>query len=73
MIIFTPHSKVRMLQRNISEEEVNFAIKNPDKSGEVFKGRIKVEKKIKDKALVVIYKIIERNTIIITCYWKKEG
>ena len=73
MIIFTQHSKVRMLQRKISEKEVKLTIENPEKVEETFKERIKVERKIGNKRLVVIYKTIERNTIIITCYWKKEG
>ncbi|MCD6539966.1 MAG: DUF4258 domain-containing protein [Candidatus Omnitrophica bacterium] len=73
MIIFTQHSKVRMWQRKISEKEVKLTIENPEKVEETFKERIKVERKIGNKRLVVIYKTIERNTIIITCYWKKEG
>ena len=62
-----------MLQRKISEKEVKLTIENPEKVEETFKERIKVERKIGNKRLVVIYKTIERNTIIITCYWKKEG
>jgi len=62
-----------MSQRKISEEEVKLTIENPEKIEETFKERVKVERRIKDKKLVVIYKTIERNTIIIASYWKKEG
>jgi len=61
-----------MLQRKISEEEIISVINNPDKVEESFKGRLTARKKFNKKALEVIYKKLEEEIVIITCYWAKE-
>jgi hypothetical protein len=72
-IIFTAHAKVRIRQRNISEDEVKSAIANPDGACESFKDRTAVRKKSSQGTLEVIYKTSGTKIIIITCYWLKEG
>ncbi len=72
-IIITKHAKVRMLQREITEEEIESIIKKPDVISDGFKERTVVRKKFPQGILEIIYKKTEDRIIIITCYWIKEA
>ncbi len=71
-IIFTKHAKIRISQREITEEQVKSTIETPDTISESFKERLTAKKKFAKGTLEVIYKKSEEKIIIITCYRIKE-
>ena len=67
-INFTLHSEERMKKRNITEEEVTEAIKNPDKIIEKNRKRYS-QKSIRSGIIEVVYEKLEKNIKVITVYW----
>ena len=62
-IIFTKHVKVRMLQREITQEEIKSLIKYPALRQETFKDRTAAQKKFSRGTLEVIYKKLENKIL----------
>ncbi|MDP2941671.1 MAG: DUF4258 domain-containing protein [Candidatus Omnitrophota bacterium] len=72
-IIFTTHAAIRMRQRSITAKELKAALDSPDSTSGAFQGRTSVKKKLLRGTLEVIYRGHGAETIVITCYWIKEG
>ena len=65
--ILTRHAKERMRERNISEKEVEKALRNPDINYPGKRGEINIIKQIKeDKKIRVVYREEKMLKIIIT-------
>lgn len=65
--ILTRHAKKRMRERNISEKEVEKALKYPDVTYPGKRGEINIIKQIKeDKKIRLVYKEEKTSKIIIT-------
>ncbi|TSC92355.1 MAG: hypothetical protein CEN89_749 [Candidatus Berkelbacteria bacterium Licking1014_7] len=69
-IVFTKHARARLKERGISEKNVKEAIIFPDKSLSGYANKKLIQKKIKNKNLVVIYIEENKSKIIITTYWR---
>jgi len=68
-LIFTTHSKQRMLERGIQIEQIKETIELPDYT--ITKnGKIEAYKKIKDKTLKIVYIKKDKFIKIITLIWK---
>ena len=68
-IVFTDHTKARLLERNISISLVRQAIKNPDYEKQTFGGKTQIRKKFGDKVLEVIYaKYFNKIIVVTSCY-----
>jgi hypothetical protein len=69
-IIFTEHARTRLKERGISEKDVQTAITSPDKTLPGYANKRVIQKKIKNKNLVVIFVSENKSKIIITTYWR---
>lgn len=69
-IFFTNHAKYRINERKISVINVRQAIKIPDSEKSDDYGMIIVRKKFSRKVLEVVYKIQNKNIIVITAYYE---
>jgi hypothetical protein len=65
-LIYTLHARSRMLERGISEEDVEFVLSNPDFVDEGRDGALIASRKINGKSVKIIYNLKGNNTIIIT-------
>ncbi len=72
-IIFTKHAKIRLFQREISEEQISSLIENPDIVNTNFKERVVARKNFNRGTLEAVYKKELPKIIVITCYWVKEA
>lgn len=72
MIIFTPHSLLKLKQRKISKKLIIKTLKNPDNVLKSYAGRKIADKKFDHRYLKVIFKTEKQNSIVITQYWTKE-
>ena len=70
MIIFTNHSSLKLKQRGISKAVTIKTLKFPDYKFSSYNKRMVAYKKFDKIYLKVIYKIEERNIIVITKYWE---
>lgn len=52
---FPPHFQSRIPERNINIDHIKKAIREPDTKQDAFEGRIKVQKKIGDRIIKVVY------------------
>jgi len=68
MIIFTKHAKDRLIERGISEKQIESVIANPDYAGRAFDNKLVARKKIGTKTVEIVYAVEGNNIIIITCY-----
>ncbi|MGB8816054.1 MAG: hypothetical protein WCC74_02365 [Minisyncoccia bacterium] len=71
---FPPHFQSRIDERNLNIDHVKRAIREPDIKQDTFEGRTKVQKKIGDKVIKVIYfkdafRDKKEEYIIITAYY----
>ncbi len=66
MTIFTVHAAARMKQRGISVQEVERCLEDPDRTVE--NEEAKAVRKLNDKLLVVVYKKLDREKLVITAY-----
>ena len=67
-IKFTKHALQQMQNRNIKKEEVLETINNPEKLGKNSSKNLIAQRVFGDKLLRVIYRIEEKDKIIITAY-----
>ena len=72
-IRFDRHARRRMKWRCISEEEVYFALKDPDKVEESIRGRTNVYKRSGQRYLKVTYKELSGQMLIISVVDKGGG
>lgn len=72
MIIFTNHSLLKLEQRGISKAAVIKTLKIPDYKFFSYNKRIIAYKKFDKIYLKVIYKIEEKNIIVITQHWEEK-
>lgn len=72
-IIYSDHAKQNMVERRISNKEVETTILNPEKLTDSKKGRIIAQKTIGNRILRVVYKETEKVYIIVTLYYTKVG
>lgn len=68
-VIFTNHTKLRLIERNISVSFIKQAIKNPDFEKLTFGGKTQIRKKFEDKVLEIICAKYPNKIIIITLYY----
>ena len=72
MIIFTNHSLLKLKQRGISKIAVLGALKFPDHKFSSYTGRTIAYKKFDKLYLKVIYKIEDKDIIVITQHWEEK-
>jgi Domain of unknown function (DUF4258) len=72
-IRFDRHARRRMKWRRITEEEVYFALENPDKVEQSIRGRTNVYKLIGERYIKVTYKEFSDQTLIISAVDKRTG
>ena len=68
-IVFSNHAQIRIIERNISIEEIKSCIKSPDKYQQNDQFVIKATKQIENNKICVVYKKIGNTIIIITSYY----
>jgi hypothetical protein len=68
-IIYTDHTKIRMKQRDIAEEDIKIALSNPDEIFPSFGGRKCARKIIRGETLEVVFVKENDQTVVITTYW----
>jgi len=68
MIIFTKHTKDRMIERGILKRDIEKVLLNPDRINRE-NHRIIVSKRINKEILEVVYVIENSKKIILTCYY----
>jgi hypothetical protein len=66
LIRFARHARRRMKWREISEEEVNLVLENPDKMEESVRGRINAYKNIEKRYIKVTYRKLSNEILIIS-------
>ncbi len=69
-VIFTDHTKFRLMERNIPVSFIKQAIKNPDYEKPTFGNRVQIRKKFGDKILEIVYVKYIDKIIIITLYFQ---
>ncbi|HIJ98936.1 TPA: DUF4258 domain-containing protein [archaeon] len=69
-IIFSPHAKMRILQRGINEETIIEIIRNPEYTLKSFLERKIAVRKIGDKSWHVIYIEEEKIIKVVTIYYE---
>jgi len=69
-VIFTDHTKFRLLERNIPVSFIKQAIGNPDFEKLTFGNRTQIRKKFGDKVLEIIYVKYPQKIIVITLYFR---
>jgi hypothetical protein len=67
-IIYTLHARMRMLERMITEKEVEFILKNPDFVDDGRDKTLTASKIIGDKIIKIIYRLQGNKIIEITVY-----
>ena len=68
MIIFTKHTKDRMIERGILKRDIEEVLLNPERIHRE-NHRIIVSKRINKEILEVVYVIENSKKIILTCYY----
>ncbi len=68
-IVFTNHAKCRIMERQISVQNVRQTIKNPDSRKEDVYGMITTRKVFGKRTLEIIYRVSGNTVIIITTYY----
>ena len=73
-LLFPKHFQYRMVERGIDIDHIKRAIKNPDFTEAVFKGRILVRKEIDEKRIIEVIYFMQgfkdaNDPIIITAYY----
>lgn len=58
-----------MAERGIEAKDISRALLKPDWYEPTFGGRMKVQKKLEDRILEIIYIELENTMIVITCYF----
>ena len=68
-VIFTTHTKIRLVERSIPVSFVKQAIRSPDYEKPTFDNRTQIRKKFGNKVLEIIYAKHLNKIIIITLYY----
>jgi hypothetical protein len=68
-IIYTDHTRIRMRQRNITEDDIKLALRNPDQILPSFGRRKCARKAIRDRTLEIVFVKENDQIIVITTYW----
>jgi len=68
MIIFTKHTKDRMIERGILKRDIEEVLLNPERIHRE-NHRIIVSKRINKEILEVVYVVENNKKIILTCYY----
>ena len=64
--------KLRILQRDLSKEQIEQTVRHPDERMPSFRGRSLAQKRFGSRILEVVHRRPNGDTIIITAYWLKE-
>lgn len=68
-IIYTDHTRIRMKQRDITEEDIKTTLSHPDQIFPSFGGKKCARKMIRRKTLEVVFVKENDQTVVITTYW----
>ena len=68
----SPHAQYRYYERGISTEAIKTTIREPDNETFQTNGKIKAEKLIDEKKLIVIYLKDGKEFVIITVYYENN-
>jgi hypothetical protein len=68
-IVYTDHTRARMKQRNIREDDITATLRSPDDTYSSFGGRECARKMIRGRELEVIYVKENDQRVVITTYW----
>ena len=72
MIIFTRHALLKLKQRGVSKNATIKTLKSPDYKTRSYSERMIAYKKFDKLYLKVIYRIEEKNIIVITQHWEEK-
>jgi len=67
-IIYTIHARTRMLERGISESDVEFLLSNPDFVEEGKDKTLIASKRINERTIKIIYSLQDNKIIVITVF-----
>lgn len=70
-IKYSPHARIRLLERKITRKQIRLTLLNPDSVSQVDRNRLVARKKLNGKTLEIIYVIENKKIIIITLYYEK--
>jgi len=70
--IFTHHALLKLKQRGISKIAVRETLKLPDCKASSYSDRIIAYKKFDKLYLKVVYRIEEKNIVVITQHWEEK-
>ena len=68
-VVFTNHTKIRLVERNIPVSFIKQAIRRPDSVKPTFNNRVQIQKKFGDRVLEIIYAKYINKIVIITLYF----
>ena len=72
MVVISPHTMKRMLQRDISKEDTINTISNGEEAYETEEGRYGSKLDFDYRYLVVVWEYEKDDKIVITAYWKSK-
>ena len=71
-IIFTDHARLRMSQREITENMVKETLESPERTSRGYLNKLLAHKSFKKGSIKIVY-VVENNTcIIISVIWEKR-
>lgn len=68
-IVYTDHTKIRMKQRGITQEDIKLTLRSPDRIFPSFGGRKCARKIIRGETLEVVFVKENDEIVVITTYW----
>lgn len=65
-LVYTLHARSRMMERGISENDVELVLSNPDSVGEGRDGALIASRRMGGRTVKIIYNLKGNNTVVIT-------
>jgi len=69
MVRFIPHALRRLTQREITQENITYALANPVETIQAKRNRIAIYSQINDRYLLVIFEKLNNEELVITAIW----
>jgi len=69
MVRFISHALRRLTQREITQENITYALANPVETIQAKRNRIAIYSQINDRYLLVIFEKLNNEELVITAIW----
>jgi len=69
MVRFISHALRRLTQREITQENITYALANPLETTQAKRNRIAIYSQINDRYLLVIFEKLNNEELVITAIW----